>query len=402
MLTRRIAVVAVLLLLAGAVATIVVSPTPTASAASVPQQLHFEYGPVHLGPGQNIIQISPGNIPKPTVPGWITGIRANMVFPDGSIPDSDVIMLHHAVWLNLSAGDSTTPSFPERFFAVGEEKTALALPTGFGYRYEPTDQWRLNYMLHVLVNQSFDVKVTYDLDFVPDSDPGKLRSVRPLWMDVQNGSGYPVFDALAGTGVAGKFTYPAMATNPYGGGAAKNEYTVPVGGVLVATAGHLHSGGLSTEMFVTRNVLTGPKTKRIFKSEAVYYEPAGPVSWDVSLTATPATWKVHVRPGDTLSIQATYDTERVVLVRVDGHHDGVVRAGRRREGRVRKVRRCAGRGHARAPPRERQPRWRLRRGLLGSHRASERRGCVGGERRRLRVRTRRPGPVDPGTDRREW
>ncbi len=303
---RRLVPFAVLLLVAGSIAVFAASPE-TASAAPVPQQLHFEYGPVHLNPGQNIIQYSSPNIPKPTVPGWITGIRANMVFPDGTVPPSDVIMLHHAVWLDLSAQDLTSPSTAERFFATGEEKSSLTLPTGFGYRYEPTDQWLLNYMLHVLVNQSFDVKLTYDLDFVPATS-GRLRSVRPIWMDVQNGSSYPVFDAVAGTGVAGKYTYPAMANNPYGAGQKLNEYTVPAGGVIVKATGHLHSGGISTELYASRTVATGIKTKRVFKSDAVYWNPTGPVSWDMSMTATPATWKLHVKAGDVLSLQATYDT----------------------------------------------------------------------------------------------
>ena len=259
---RRLAPIAALALVAGSLAAIAVGapPAPAGAATSVPEQLHFEYGPIHLGPGQNYIQFSPANIPKPSVPGWITGIKANMILPDGSVPPSDVIMLHHSVWLNLSAPDLTTPSFPERFFATGEEKTSMTLPAGFGYRYEPTDQWVLNYMLHVLVDQSFDVRVTYDIDFVPDSAPGKLRSVRPIWMDVQNDSVYPVFDAVAGSGVDGRYTYPAMANNPYGTGKKLNEYTLPTGGVIVQTAGHLHSGGVSTELSVTRNVKKGPKT----------------------------------------------------------------------------------------------------------------------------------------------
>ena len=307
---RRLAPFAALVLALGSVGAIGFSSSPAASAAVVPQKLHFEFGPVHLNPGQNLIQYSSPNIPKPSVAGWITGIKANMVFLDGTVPRSDVIMLHHAVWLNTSASDLTSPGVPERFFATGEEKSILTLPAKYGYRYEPTDQWLLNYMLHVLVNQSFDVRVTYDLDFVPDSAPGKLRSVRPVWMDVQNGSSYPVFDAVAGTGVNGKYTYPAMANNPYGTGKKLNEYTVPANGVLVEATGHLHSGGKYTELNLTRNASTGPRTGRLFKSDAVYYEPLGPVSWDMSMTATPATWKVHVKPGDRLSIQATYDTSQ--------------------------------------------------------------------------------------------
>ena len=42
-----------------------------------------------------------------------------------------------------------------------------------------------------------------------------MKAVRPIWMDVQNGSLYPVFDVLKGTGADGTFTYPDDAADPY-------------------------------------------------------------------------------------------------------------------------------------------------------------------------------------------
>ena len=49
---------------------------------------------------------------------------------------------------------------------------------------------------------------------------------------------------------------------------------------------------------------------RVFRSKAKYYEPAGAVSWDVAMTATPENWRVGVRKGDVVSTSATYDTRR--------------------------------------------------------------------------------------------
>jgi plastocyanin len=40
-----------------------------------------------------------------------------------------------------------------------------------------------------------------------------------------------------------------------------------------------------------------------------YYEPAGPVSWDVTMSSTPENWRVKVKKGDKLSITATYETK---------------------------------------------------------------------------------------------
>ena len=48
--------------------------------------------------------------------------------------------------------------------------------------------------------------------------------------------------------------------------------------------------------------------RALFRSEAKYYEPAGAVSWDVSMTVTPPDWRVQLRKGDVLSVSGTYDT----------------------------------------------------------------------------------------------
>ena len=45
-------------------------------------------------------------------------------------------------------------------------------------------------------------------------------------------------------------------------------------------------------------------TKRIFRSRANYFEPAGNVSWDVAMSATDDNWKVNVKKGDVLSTSA--------------------------------------------------------------------------------------------------
>jgi plastocyanin len=84
---------------------------------------------------------------------------------------------------------------------------------------------------------------------------------------------------------------------------------------LIGTAGHLHPGGLDTQLRDTR---PGVGTKTLFTSDAHYYEPAGEVSWDVSMGATDPTWRVKVPSGDRLSVHATYDTRRADWYEVMG------------------------------------------------------------------------------------
>ena len=289
-----------------------ISLQTTTTIAELPTRLgavteHLKVGPFDIQPGQNNIDTRPG-IPQPAMNGWIVGIRPNLRFADGTVPAVDVVHLHHGVWLSFGKPDATAP-LPERFFAAGEEKTTLALPEPYGYRYRTSDKWVLNYMLHNLTPQHKKVWVTYDIDIVPDTAPSAkgIINARPVWMDVQNGSIYPVFDVLRGSGDGNTYTYPDQAKNPYANKPAPlNQWTVDRDGVLIATAGHLHPGGLHTDLFDTRSA----KTAHLFRSEAKYYEPAGAVSWDVAMTATTPTWHVAVKKGDVLSTSATYDSKR--------------------------------------------------------------------------------------------
>jgi len=287
----------------GTAVTTSTTEAPPTDADGV-QHMHFEYGPLDIAPGQNVIQNSTFRIPQPTEDGWVVGFRPNLELADGTVPPVDVLHLHHGVWAVVTRRDATAPFLPERFIAAGEEKTALALPEGYGYRYAPSDAWYLNYMIHNLTPKPFQVSVTYDVDFVPSTSPkaAAMQDVHPVWLDVQNGKIYPVFDVHKGSGTNGKYTYPDDEPSA----PRVNRYSMPTDAVLVKAFGHLHPGGLSDTFFVTR----AAATEKVFTSKAKYYEPAGAVSWDVSMTTTPDDWEVAVKAGDTLSLSTTYDTRR--------------------------------------------------------------------------------------------
>jgi hypothetical protein len=90
------------------------------------RHLHFRFGPIRVMPGQNTI-VFEDTRRRPKVPGFITSFRPNLGRADGKAPPTDVIHLHHAVWLvNLR------PTW-----AAGEERTTVRLPRGFGWRSRP-------------------------------------------------------------------------------------------------------------------------------------------------------------------------------------------------------------------------------------------------------------------------
>ena len=325
--------------------------SPTTKLANGAERTTYTVGPIDVTPGQNRIAYKPiTGSEKPAEDGWITRIKPNMVRADGSVPLSSKVMFHHGVWLNLSRTDSTA-DIPERFYATGEEKTNLELPDGFGYRYEKSDIWILNHMLHNLTPEPMTLYVTYTIDFIPDSAPeaASIEPARPIWMDVENAHVYPVFDVWRDSGGKdNKFVYPTDAKNPYPDGVQKNEWTVDRDGVLLGTVGHVHSGGLATDLYLRRDGARyqGPrcnkkfKVKRkwnkkrksrmkkklrkcrnkmpsvkgneshLFKSTVKYFEPRGPVSWDMAMVGTKPGWRVELKKGDTLAMTATYETKR--------------------------------------------------------------------------------------------
>jgi plastocyanin len=276
------------------------------SLAGGAKRITYRIGPFDIIPGQNSIGYAP-ILQRPQDDGYITRIRPDLTYLDGSVPRVDVIHLHHGVWINTSAS-SNSPFGVELFFAAGEEKTILQLPKGYGYPLKRTDHLVLNHMIHNLTPVPTKVYMVYQVDFAPKGSRAArgIRPVHPIWMDVEKGQQYPVFNVKKGSGRKGRFTYPDDAKNPYGGGPKRNQWVVDRPGVLVATAGHLHPGGLYTDLKVRRRGKTVP----LFRSRAKYFEPAGAVSWDVAMTGTRPDWKVKVRRGDVLSVSATYDTRR--------------------------------------------------------------------------------------------
>ncbi len=303
---------------------------PLAGTPAGTQFMKFAAGPYVVTPGANLILTQIGHVPKPTVDGYMVRMFPNLHYalPNGqccgAIPRVDVVHLHHGVWLSngqagAGEGNGFTGFYP--FIASGEEKTVYNVPTGYGYPIGAKDLWVFNYMLHNLTNVQRKVYVTYDMDFLPATAPAAahITPVHPIWMDVMAHHIYPVFDVLRGSGKNGKFTFPDMANNPYGGGAPLNEFKIDHPGTLVATAGHVHPGGLYTDLDLIRAGATpqGGATPgseansvRLFQSNAHYWDPRGPISWDMAMTGTPKDWRPQVKAGDTLRISATYETKR--------------------------------------------------------------------------------------------
>ena len=288
-------------------------------------------GPLPIVPGQNLNELAgtstcpnaevvsgDGGLdvfdPGSTEEGYITRFKPSMVeiLPGGGERTPSVwdLHLHHVVWLKQGGGPT---------FASGEEKTHVKLPQGYGIRAEGGENWGVNHMIHNLTARGGrQVYLTWEIDWVPADAPADIAEASIRWLDVAGAPQiYPVFDAERGfdRDGDGRWTFPDdVPTDPGTPGYEERQkisnnaqWTVPSGGrTLVFTAGHLHPGGTSVDLKVTRDGVTVP----LFRSGAKYYEPAGAVSWDVSMRATRPEWRVSLKAGDTVSVSATYNVRR--------------------------------------------------------------------------------------------
>jgi plastocyanin len=310
------------------------------------KRIRFAFGPIQVRPGMNDAMLRPTLIEQPRYDGYIVRFQPSLVrATDGSVPPVEQLHLHHATWLNLGNSYGDGP-----FFAAGEEKTIAAFPTGYGMHVGANDLWGLLYMVHDAVATPDNVWITYNIDFVDDASAQKMGIVeaKPLWLDVQrtrihpkapSTSANPVFNVQRGYGHRDRQTHSKVCRWPdencaafdvYGHrtpqqgvterklntSIAGADYRVPadMAGTLIGLGGHLHPGGIRDEVSLVRK----GKERPIFYSDAVNWSHSNPAraggqptSWDFSMTVTgsPLDWKVKVRTGDIIRLNAVYDTQ---------------------------------------------------------------------------------------------
>lgn len=336
------------------------------------RRLRFAYGPIEVRPGQNDSLFHPLAAPRPLAEGYVVRFRADLMEAAGlpaGLPEApgQAIMagpvhLHHAVWLShafdsderyvrLAPNLPALPGVP--MLASGEERTVIAFPAGYGLPVKADEGWTLLYMLQNMSTQPRQVFITYDLDFVPREEAARLGivPVKPIWLDVQRRPIHPeapdryanpVFNVQQGFGHVDPRTGRRVCSwprencarhDPYGAVTPQQGQTLDLSrrpievagadfmvsgiheGTLVLIGGHLHRGGVRDEVSLVR----GGAEKPIFFSDAVYWDPDHPGaaggavgSSGFAMTGTGAAlgWKVKIRSGDILRLNAVYDSER--------------------------------------------------------------------------------------------
>ena len=171
-------------------------------------------------------------VARPCVDCHITSFTPDLVYADGSRATmANGAMLHHAVFTSQFRSDATCGNAwlglaGERFFASGDERTVVSLPSGYGYRVRWYDSWNLlvDLMNHTTEPKTVYLKVTYT--YRPSWE--SVARVRPVWLDI---------DQCGDS----EYSIPAGPSDTH------RDWRVNVPGKVVTAIGHVHGHGIAVE-----------------------------------------------------------------------------------------------------------------------------------------------------------
>jgi hypothetical protein len=212
----------------------VVSAPPAEAATYTKAVL---YGPFTIpaatdsGPGElnNKLKFA---VRRPCLTCYITSFTPDLVYADGSRAGMDTgVMLHHTVLTSqfkrdATCGDKWLGLAGERFFASGNERTAIAFPAGYGYRVHSYDSWNMltDLMNHSRQQKTVYVKVTYT--YRPPWE--SVKPLKPVWLDI---------DQCGDS----EYSIPAGYSDKH------RDWNVNVPGQVMAMIGHVHGHGVAVE-----------------------------------------------------------------------------------------------------------------------------------------------------------
>jgi hypothetical protein len=234
-----------LAMLVCAVAVFVLPATANAAITTVTK----EYGPYTIPAGGGdphnhgtmgaIANKIVTNISKPCTGCTLIGATPDLVYENGTKANiTDGPMLHHAVFMAQSSGkvDATCGTsgpgaLGERFFATGNERTAIDLqPLNYGYKVNSTETWNMVIDLMNWATTSKTVKVKVTWKYATGTDHTNRGALRPVWLDADGCS------------------MDSYISVPFGVSDTHWDWNATFGGNMIAAAGHIHDHGEKVEV----------------------------------------------------------------------------------------------------------------------------------------------------------
>jgi hypothetical protein len=218
----------------GAVITLSLVPAGAQAATSTKV---VRYGPFNAPAatdpvaGSSVTQLKLA-VRRPCTDCFITSFRPDLVYEDGTRATmANGAMLHHMVMTSQFRSDATCSNAwlglaGERFFASGNERTAVDFPVDYGYRVRWYDSWNLlvDLMNHTTSAKTLYVQVTYT--YRPSWEAAKR--LKPVWLDI---------DQCGDS----EYSIPAGFSDTHW------NWNVNVPGNIVTAIGHVHGHGVAVE-----------------------------------------------------------------------------------------------------------------------------------------------------------
>lgn len=222
---------------------------PVASASATITTKTIDYGPYTIPAGNGdphdhseagmIANKIVTNISKPCTGCSIIGVTPNLVYENGTKANiTEGPMLHHAAFMAQSSGkiDATCGNsgpglLGERFFASGNERTAIDLQSlPYGYKVNSSETWNMVIDLMNWETTSKTVKLRMTWKYATGTDHTSRAPLRPVWLDADGCS----MDSLISV--------------PFGLSDTHKDWNATFGGKLIAAAGHIHDHGINIEV----------------------------------------------------------------------------------------------------------------------------------------------------------
>jgi hypothetical protein len=180
------------------------------------------------------------NVTKPCTDCDIIAIDPELVYAEGSEANLNTgPMLHHFLFAatgnskrDLVCGSSGSGALGERFFASGNERTAIDVSSlAYGYNVAASgEQWN---MVTDLMNWATERKTVYvrvRFTYATGSDATSKENLSPLWLDADG------------------CTADSLISVPTGLSDTHRDIRSPISGDVIAAAGHIHDHGINVEL----------------------------------------------------------------------------------------------------------------------------------------------------------
>ncbi len=232
-------------LLACALATLLV---PATAGATITTRA-IEYGPYTIPAGNGdphdhdnmgmIANRIDSRVAMPCTDCKLIAVTPELVYTEGRKANIDTgPMLHHTLFAATGEGkaDAMCSRAPvgilgERFFASGNERTAVDLTElSYGYYVGRSESWNQVVDLMNWATESKRVKIRITWKYATGSDATSRTNVRPVWFDADGCS------------------TDSLISVPLGRSDTHTEISAPIGGRIIAIAGHIHDHGVNVEL----------------------------------------------------------------------------------------------------------------------------------------------------------